>query len=112
MAEAAPVGTLVVTEPRSHYDVGDVVTYTHDDRTITHRIVETDGDVFRTRGDLNGSADPWDVRPDQIIGAATLIAPGLGFVLKAAPCSCSARPSSRRSRGRAPAVAPGRGAFG
>lgn len=85
MAEAAPVGTLVVTEPRSHYDVGDVVTYTHDDRTITHRIVETDGDVFRTRGDLNGSADPWDVRPDQIIGAATLIAPGLGFVLKAAP---------------------------
>ncbi|MCM3501328.1 LamG domain-containing protein [Microbacterium sp. P26] len=85
MAEAAPVGTLVVTEPHARYAVGEVVTYTHNDRTITHRIVEADGEVFRTRGDLNGSADPWDVRPDQIVGAAVLIVPGLGFALKAAP---------------------------
>lgn len=85
MAEAAPVGTLVVTEPRTHYAVGDVVTYTHDDRTITHRIVEVEGDAFRTRGDLNGTADPWEVRANQIVGAATFIVPGLGFALKAAP---------------------------
>ncbi|WP_295852236.1 LamG-like jellyroll fold domain-containing protein [uncultured Microbacterium sp.] len=85
MAEAAPVGSLVLTSPRTHYDVGDIVTYTQDDRTVTHRVVETSAGVIHTRGDLNGAADPWDVQPDQIIGAATLIAPGLGFFLKALP---------------------------
>lgn len=85
MAETAPVGSLVVTEPRTHYAVGDVVTYTHNDRTITHRIVEAGGDVFHTRGDLNGAADAWDVHPDQIVGAAAVILPGLGFLLKALP---------------------------
>ncbi|WP_144782927.1 LamG domain-containing protein [Microbacterium sp. BH-3-3-3] len=85
MAEAAPVGSLVATEPRHNYDVGDIVAYTQNDRTITHRIVEADGNVFHTRGDLNGAADPWDVHPDQIIGSAVFIAPGLGFLLKALP---------------------------
>lgn len=85
MGETAPVGSLVVTEPRTHYDVGDIVTFTVDDHTVTHRIVGASGDSFTTRGDLNGSADGWSLAPDAIVGRAVLIAPGIGFALTAAP---------------------------
>lgn len=85
MGETAPVGSLVVTQPRPHYDVGDIVTFTVDDRTVTHRIVGASGDSFTTRGDLNGSADGWSLSPDAIVGRAVLIAPGIGFALTAAP---------------------------
>lgn len=85
MAETAPVGSLVVADPRAPYAVGDVITFTVDDRTVTHRIVAESDGAFTTRGDLNGSPDPWSLSSDEIVGRVVLIAPGFGFLLTAAP---------------------------
>lgn len=54
MGVAAPVGTLVVTQPDpSGYRVGDVVAFHRGARIYTHRIIETlDGGArFVTKGD-------------------------------------------------------------
>ncbi|KTR96447.1 hypothetical protein NS220_02215 [Microbacterium testaceum] len=85
MGETAPVGSLVVTQPQAQYDVGEIVTFTIDDRTVTHRIVGASGGTFTTRGDMNGSTDGWSLSPDAVIGRVVLIAPGAGFALTAAP---------------------------
>jgi signal peptidase I len=85
MGQAAPVGTLVVTAPAGSYAVGDVITFTMADRTVTHRIVEVGPDGYTTRGDLNGAPDGWTVVPAQVIGRAITLLPGVGFLLTAAP---------------------------
>ena len=38
MATAAPVGSLVVTQPASDYHPGDIITFQRHGRTYTHRI--------------------------------------------------------------------------
>lgn len=52
------------TVPVSDLAVGDVITYVPPaesgvETLVTHRIVEIDGDEFRTRGDNNARPDPW-----------------------------------------------------
>lgn len=85
MAQAAPVGSLVVTRPAPSYTEGQIVTFEIDGRTVTHRIAaEVDGS-FVTRGDLNAADDAWRLPPAQIIGTAVSILPGLGFLAKASP---------------------------
>ncbi len=61
MGQAAPVGTLVVTAPADSYAVGDVITFTMADRTVTHRIVEVGPDGFTTRRRPQRSPDGWTV---------------------------------------------------
>ncbi|KSU56436.1 LamG-like jellyroll fold domain-containing protein [Microbacterium enclense] len=85
MGQTAPVGSLIVAHAQSRYDIGDIVTFTIDDRTITHRLVGSSGSTFTTKGDLNGSPDGWSLSPDAILGRAVAIAPGWGFALTAAP---------------------------
>lgn len=85
MAEAAPVGSLVLTRPSPTYAVGDVITFEVDGRTVTHRLVSAHDGVLRTRGDLNGADDAWELTPDQVIGSAIVILPGIGFLALAVP---------------------------
>ncbi|MCW2163390.1 signal peptidase I [Microbacterium hydrothermale] len=85
MAEAAPVGSLVVVRPSMDYAVGDVITFEVDGRTVTHRLVAEHDGVLRTRGDLNGADDAWALSTDQVVGSAIAILPGIGFLALAAP---------------------------
>lgn len=90
MGTAAPVGTLVLTRPTTVADlhVGDVVAFHPTDAqqlTYTHRIVAITGDAVQTRGDINGSTDPWKTTDAQIIGRATTILPGVGYLARALP---------------------------
>ena len=90
MGTAAPVGTLVLTRPATSVEPGDVVTYrppvANHPLTVTHRVVAVGPDgTFRTRGDINGAEDPWTVRPADLVGKASFIGPGLGWLVKALP---------------------------
>jgi signal peptidase len=59
-------GSVVLEEvvPVTELREGDVITYVPPadagiDNLVTHRIVEIDGQTFRTKGDANPKADPW-----------------------------------------------------
>ena len=49
---------------------GDVIVFTppEGDRKIIHRVISVGPEGARTRGDNNGSVDPWDLKPHEIIG--------------------------------------------
>lgn len=60
------LGSVIFSEvvPVEDLEVGDVITYVPPadsgiTNLVTHRIVEIDGDEFRTQGDANADVDPW-----------------------------------------------------
>lgn len=89
MGTAAPVGTLVITAPVAlpHVAVGDIVTYAArgGPTTYTHRVIENDGTRLVTQGDLSSAPDGWRPTQDDLVGRAVVVAPVLGWVLKALP---------------------------
>lgn len=89
MGRAAPVGTLVVDRSTSFETlrVGDVITYRPPESggSVTHRIVEKTAAGLRTRGDINGAADSWTVRPAMVIGRAAALVPGAGWFVRLGP---------------------------
>ncbi|WP_058596603.1 LamG-like jellyroll fold domain-containing protein [Microbacterium testaceum] len=85
MGQTAPVGSLIVSRAEPTYAIGDVVTFSTGDRTVTHRIVAAADESFTTQGDLNGAPDGSPVTADRVIGRAVAILPGVGFLLQVAP---------------------------
>ncbi len=90
MGTAAPVGTLILTRPSDVRDlrVGDIIAFhppTEPAETYTHRVVAKTADGVRTRGDINGATDPWTVGDRDLIGRAVLVAPALGWLMRALP---------------------------
>jgi len=90
MGRAAPVGTLVVTGPTTvaATAVGDVVSFRPalDPGVVyTHRVAEVGAEGLRTSGDSTGAVDPWTVTDADLVGRAVVLAPGLGWLLRAVP---------------------------
>ncbi len=91
MGTAAPVGTLLWVAPvdTAELRVGEVVSFhppTMPRETYSHRIVAVQPDGgLRTRGDLNGSPDPWIVPRHDVIGVVRARWWGVGWLLRAAP---------------------------
>jgi signal peptidase I len=91
MGTAAPVGTLVLTSPAHVSDLhdGDVIAFhppTAPAETYTHRIVAIGpSGLISTRGDINGAPDPWRLAQKDVIGKATAILPGLGWLIRGLP---------------------------
>jgi signal peptidase len=54
-------------------DVGDIIMYTIEEKTITHRIVDKTEDGIRTRGDNNNVQDAYLIQPDQINGKVVMV---------------------------------------
>lgn len=76
---------IVVQRLREPVDiqVGDIIQYTSDNKTVTHRVVAIEvGDgntrAFVTKGDNNDSYDPL-VRQEQVIGIIRATVPYLGY---------------------------------
>lgn len=92
-------GDLIFSESRevSALEVGDVITYVPPPGSgltelVTHRIIQVEqsdgGPLFRTQGDANASADPWQFRldaPTQAVAIATVPALGWVFIALADP---------------------------
>ncbi|MHA3701165.1 S26 family signal peptidase [Jatrophihabitans sp. YIM 134969] len=90
MGTAAPVGALVLTRPTRVHElhVGDVVSFHPVGAaafTYTHRIVAVNNNAVTTRGDINGSDDPWRTTDRELVGRVTLVVPGLGYLARALP---------------------------
>lgn len=94
MGEAAPVGTLVLTEPTrasgpsADLRVGDVVTFrppTVPGEVYTHRVASTGADGVRTSGDTTGAVDPWLLGDDDLVGRAVALLPGVGWLVRGLP---------------------------
>lgn len=89
MGQTAPVGTLVLSTPVSidELSVGDIITFVPPAATevYTHRIVKIGSAGLTTRGDINGATDPWVVGQADIVGQATRVLPGIGWLLRSIP---------------------------
>ncbi len=85
------MGTLVVTVPAELADlqVGDMVTFhppPAPEQVYTHRVESlVDGGGLRTRGDINGAADPWTIHDGDVVGEASAVLPGVGWLIRALP---------------------------
>lgn len=89
MGTAAPVGTLVLTQPVAFSDVevGDIVTFSAlgSGRVTTHRVVSRTEENLTTRGDVNGATDPVPVGAANVLGRAVAVIPAGGWALRLAP---------------------------
>ncbi len=94
MGRAAPVGSVVVSQPVSASDIhrGDILVFHPPHRphvTFVHRVIAVihgpTGPQFHTRGDINGAADSWTLTASDIIGRSVLHIPDAGFLLQMLP---------------------------
>ena len=79
-------GSLVIDSGADgDYRPGEVITFRHSGLTkdvVTHRITDiTSAGIIHTKGDGNGTADVWDIRPDQVRGVVIAGIPYAGYVV-------------------------------
>lgn len=85
MGPALEVGDVVLTiSPEHPLGPETVITYEHDGRIITHRIVETMFDdagrpTYVTKGDANSVPDTWEVGPHEVLGVGKVAVPHAGL---------------------------------
>jgi signal peptidase I len=77
-------GDLIITSRESNYSVDDVITYQKDFThfTISHRIVESNNNIFKTKGDNNDENDDWDVIYEEIRGKLIKVIPDVGWIVE------------------------------
>ncbi len=94
MGTAAPVGSLVISRAidGEHLHIGEMIAFHPPGRGVTtfiHRVVAIvagpKGPTIRTRGDINGAADPWVLHRAEVVGRAVAEIPDAGFILQALP---------------------------
>ena len=74
------VGDHIIVKKTDNYKVNDIITYKLDDKYITHRIVNIDGDKVTTKGDANVTNDkPIDKK--DIVGKFIYKSSLLNFVM-------------------------------
>jgi signal peptidase len=82
-----PIGSLVLVAPipANAVRVGDLVTVTLPDVTLTHRVVAIEqsdgGEVFTLRGDTAPSPEPVRVQPSPVVGKPWIAIPTLGYAV-------------------------------
>lgn len=79
MSPNIPSGSAVLVH-EGHYHVGQVITFTEDNLTVTHRLVSISPSGFTTtKGDGNPTNDPWHVPKSQIIGGVVVAPRYVGY---------------------------------
>lgn len=79
MTPTIPSGSAVLVHI-GHYHVGQVITFTEDGLTVTHRLMSISAaGLTTTKGDGNPTADTWHVPTSQIIGGVVFSPPWVGY---------------------------------
>lgn len=87
MEPAISAGDLVVTSPHPDENLAapSVITFELDDKTYTHRIVDTSNDgsgwVYTTQGDANPDPDSTPVPVSTVLGVGRVVVPFIGLPL-------------------------------
>ncbi|MES2094376.1 MAG: S26 family signal peptidase [Actinomycetota bacterium] len=91
MGRTAPVGSLVIDRSTTVAElrVGDIISFhppSAPTSVYTHRVssISPQG-AIRTRGDISGVDDGWVLGQSDLIGKVGVIAPGIGWVIRALP---------------------------
>jgi signal peptidase len=79
MTPTLPVGSVIFDQKVSQYHTGDIITFTRDGQTVTHRIDKVMNGKFQVKGDANKVADEDLVAPSDIQGKELVMVPYLGF---------------------------------
>lgn len=74
-------GDWILIKDTKDVKVGDIVTYRSSNSFITHRIMESYGGTYVTRGDANNTNDE-PIDQSQIVGKVVKTLPGFGFLRK------------------------------
>jgi signal peptidase I len=82
MTPALEVGDLIVTRPAGELQTGQIVTFTVNGETITHRIIAREGDRLTTKGDANSATDSNQPRITDVQGAYFFKIPMIGYITK------------------------------
>jgi hypothetical protein len=91
MGAAGPVGTLLWVQPTSlaSVHVGEVIAFHppfSTSETYSHRVVAINANgTLTTKGDINGSTDPWQVHRSQLVGRVAMRWWGIGWLVRAVP---------------------------
>lgn len=81
MGNTIPTGSAVVVH-QGQYQIGQVVSFTINGETVTHRLIGIDSHGnTTTKGDANRSADPWHAPKSNIIGDVVVAPRYLGWFL-------------------------------
>ncbi len=83
MGEYPATGDLVVIKAQDEYFVDDIITFTQNGVTVTHRIIAINGDIIMTQGDANNTADE-PISVSAVYGKVVCVIPKLGYVISAA----------------------------
>lgn len=79
MSPDIPSGSAVLVH-KGHYHIGQVVTYTEQGLTITHRLLSIGPTgLITTKGDGNPTPDPWHPPKSAIIGGVVLAPRWVGY---------------------------------
>lgn len=85
MAPALPVGTLIYVQQQPAYAIGDVITFTTNDTSVTHRVVQIEGSggssMYTTKGDANNTVDVHTTSARDVIGKEIIAIPKTGYVI-------------------------------
>jgi len=89
MATYAPVGTLVLSKPVQYSELNthDMILFHPNGQkeAYFHRVVKVTPQGLNTKGDLNGSVDPWFVQSSDVVGTELIHVKHLGFLLRVLP---------------------------
>ncbi len=72
---------LIDTDTSTPPRLGEIVTYTVDNTTITHRVVGFEGDLLVTQGDNSATVDAWKPPISAIEGRPFFHLPKVGYLL-------------------------------
>jgi len=84
MEPAIHTGSIVVTKPEAHYQVGDIITFGTISKTkapTTHRIYSIDNGKYITKGDANEDPDMSPITANKIIGKVLFSVPYIGYLI-------------------------------
>ena len=89
MSGSIEANDVIVTHKQNEYSVGDVISYSTDATSVTHRIIEVTSDGYITKGDANNTVDK-PIKKDSVIGKVIFIIPKIGAVIRSirTPSGC------------------------